>query len=150
EMERGIRTCRKTLVILTPAYIESEWCEIEGIMLQTLSPANRDLRLIPLLKMPCEKPLRISALTHIDFTDRADFELAWRKLLSGLEALPELLDEKAIPPEIQTELDRAESFTDADRYSEAIPMLEKVLIAADSAGHIVARVKARHKLAHAL
>ena len=46
EMERGITKCRKTLVILTPAYIESEWCEIEGIMLQTLSPANRDLRLI--------------------------------------------------------------------------------------------------------
>lgn len=76
EMERGIANARKTLLVLTPAYIESEWCEIESGMLQTLSPANRDLRLIPLLKVACEKPLRIGALTHIDFTDEADPELA--------------------------------------------------------------------------
>jgi hypothetical protein len=75
EMERGITNCRKTLIVLTPAYVESEWCEIETVMLQTLSPANRDLRLIPLLKTSCDKPLRIGALTHIDFTDSADFDL---------------------------------------------------------------------------
>ncbi|MCK4599535.1 TIR domain-containing protein [Candidatus Bipolaricaulota bacterium] len=86
EMERGVTMCRKTLLILTPAYIESEWCEIEAIMLATLSPANRDLRLIPLLKVPCSKPLRISMLTHIDFTDSADLDLAWFQLLSALEA----------------------------------------------------------------
>jgi hypothetical protein len=42
EMESGITDCRKTIVVLTPAYIASEWCEMEGVMLQTLSPANRD------------------------------------------------------------------------------------------------------------
>src|SRR5882672_10171278 len=46
EMERGVSTCRKTLLVLTPDYIESEWCEIESIMLHTLDPANRNLRLI--------------------------------------------------------------------------------------------------------
>lgn len=150
EMERGITTCRKTLVILTPAYIESEWCEIEGIMLQTLSPANRDLRLIPLLKAPCEKPPRIGALTHIDFTDNADSDLAWRQLLAAVEALPELLDEKAIPTEIQTELDKAKILMDADKHSEAIPILENVREGADRANHAVARVKVRLSLAHAL
>ena len=35
--------------------------------------------------MPCEKPLSIRGLTHIDFTDRGDVELAWRKLLAALE-----------------------------------------------------------------
>src|SRR5262245_7069290 len=45
EMERGVLKCRKTLAILTPNYIDSEWAEIENIMAQTLSPANRDLRL---------------------------------------------------------------------------------------------------------
>jgi len=150
EMERGITTCRKTLVILTPSYIASEWCDIEGVMLQTLSPANRDLRLIPLLKMPCERPLRIRALTHIDFTENTDFDLAWHKLLAALEALPEQLDQKSIPPEIKAELDRAETFTGADNYSEAIPILEKAILAADNSGHAVARVKARHKLAMAL
>ena len=90
EMERGVLQCRKTLLILTPEYINSEWCEIEAIMGHALSPANRDLRLIPLLKTECDKPPRIAALTHINFTDGADFDLAWRQLLTALGAAPEL------------------------------------------------------------
>src|ERR1039458_3108432 len=62
EMERGVLKCRKTLLIITPDYIQSEWCEIENIMGQALGPANRDLRLMPLLKTACKKPLRIGAL----------------------------------------------------------------------------------------
>ena len=58
ECERGVVTCRKTLVILTPDYIASGWCEIENIMAQTLDPANETLRIIPLLKTECKKPLR--------------------------------------------------------------------------------------------
>jgi len=49
----------------------------------------RDLRLLPLLKEACQKPLRIGALTHIDFTDDADHKLAWRQLLTALGAPPE-------------------------------------------------------------
>jgi len=85
EMERGIVECRKTLLILTPDYIKSEWCELEGVMIQTLSPANRDLRLIPLLKKECKTPIRTGTLVHIDFTDGADFVLAWRQLLAALK-----------------------------------------------------------------
>ena len=150
EMERGVTACRKTLLVLTPAYIESGWCEIENIMLQTLDPANRDLRLIPLLKTQCKKPLRIGALTHVDFSDGADFELAWYQLLAALDAKPEQSADKAIPSEIQTELDRAKCFTDADKYSEAIPILENALSVANDSDHAVARVKVRLSLAHAL
>ena len=97
ECERGAEKCRKILLILTPDYVESEWCEFEVIMSQTLSPANRDLRLIPLLKEPCEKPLHVGALTHIDFTDGADIDLAWKQLLTALGAPPE--PEQPVTPE---------------------------------------------------
>ncbi len=89
EMARGVLECRKTLLILSPEYIESEWCELESIMSQTLSPANRDLRTIPLLKAKCDKPLYTGALTHINFTDGADLNLAWKQLLTALGAPPE-------------------------------------------------------------
>ena len=56
---------------------------------QTLDPANRELRLIPLLRAECDKPLRIGALTHIDFKEAADLDLAWRQLLTALGAPPE-------------------------------------------------------------
>ncbi len=94
ECERGVVGCRKTLLVLTPDYLASGWGEIENIMVQTLDPANRELRLIPLLKAECQKPLRIGALTHIDFTDGADQDLAWRQLLTALGKPPE-----AEPPE---------------------------------------------------
>jgi len=89
DMALGVEKCPKTLLVLTPDYIDSEWCDLEVLMGQTLSPANRDLRLIPLVKTPCEKPLYVRALTHIDFTDGADHNLAWRQLLTALGKPPE-------------------------------------------------------------
>jgi len=84
ECERGVEKCRKTLIVLTPDYRKSGWAEIESVMAQTRDPANKKRRLIPLLKVECKKPRRIGALTHIDFTDGADLELAWRQLLTAL------------------------------------------------------------------
>jgi tetratricopeptide (TPR) repeat protein len=89
ECERGVEKCRRTLIILTPDYLKSGWAEFENIMVQTLDPANASLRLLPLLKAECKKPLRIGALTHIDFTDGADLDLAWRQLLTALGKSPE-------------------------------------------------------------
>lgn len=86
EMERGVLTSRKTLLVLTPAYVKSEWTEFENLMLQTLDPANRARRLIPLLKERCELPLRIGMLTYVDFSDPSELDLAWQKLLRGLAA----------------------------------------------------------------
>jgi tetratricopeptide (TPR) repeat protein len=102
QMERGVVECRKTLLVLTPNYVNSEWAEIENIMAQTLSPANRDLRMIPLLKTECVKPPRIGALTHIDFTEGSDIDLAWRQLLTALGKPPE--------PELPSEPPRDEWF----------------------------------------
>ena len=78
--------CGKTLLVLTPNYIESGWTEIENIMVQTLDPANRSLRLIPLLKAECKRPLRIGVLTHIDFTEPYCGELRER-LIQAARAL---------------------------------------------------------------
>jgi tetratricopeptide (TPR) repeat protein len=99
EMERGLFESRKTLLVLTPNYIASEWAESESLMLQGLGPANRDLRLIPVLKAECQKPLRIQTLTHIDFTESADHQLAWRQILTALGRPPEPEAPKQPPAE---------------------------------------------------
>jgi tetratricopeptide (TPR) repeat protein len=88
ETERAVIVCRKTLAVLTPDYFKSEWCEREVTIVQTLDPANRRSRLIPLLKTECEQTPWIAGLTHIEFTDGADFDLAWRQLLTALGAPP--------------------------------------------------------------
>src|SRR6266851_4383184 len=88
EMERSVLTSRKTLLILTPEYLESMWAEFEQLMLQTLDPANRKLRLIPLLKAKCDLPLRIRYLTYINFTEPENQEVAWSRLLAALGESP--------------------------------------------------------------
>jgi hypothetical protein len=86
EVERAVISSRKTLLVLTPAYVDSEWAEFGNQMVQSLDPAARDLRLIPLLKARCELPLRIRHLTTVDVGDAAEAALGWRRLLAALGA----------------------------------------------------------------
>jgi tetratricopeptide (TPR) repeat protein len=58
--------------------------------------------------------------------------------------------DEAIPPQIQAGLKKAKVLTDADKYTEAIPILESVLAEADGTGRAVAGAKVRHRLAVAL
>ena len=88
EMERAVVSSRKTVLVLTPAYLASAWAEFEALMLATLDPANRQLRLIPLLKEKCELPVRIGYLTYVNFADPDDPAWPWTQLLTGLGAAP--------------------------------------------------------------
>jgi hypothetical protein len=87
EMERGVIQSRKTILVLTPAYLKSQWTEFENLMLQTLDPA-RGRRLIPLLREKCDLPTRIGMLTYVDFTDPAEQTHAWQRLFRALQAVP--------------------------------------------------------------
>lgn len=98
EMERAVQTSRKTLLVLTPDYLASAWTEFEALMLQTLDPASRERRLIPLLRAKCDLPLRIRYLTYVDFVEPEDGEIAWTRLLTAVKASlpqpPELLQQE--------------------------------------------------------
>lgn len=94
EVERLIVTSRKTVLVLTPAYLDDEWAEYGSAMVQSLDPASRDLRLIPMLKKPCELPLRIRHLIPVDLAKSEDIDLNWQRLLRALEAT----DTASAPP----------------------------------------------------
>jgi hypothetical protein len=98
EMERGVLTSHKTLLVLTPAYLKSQWTEFENLMLQTLDPAARGRRLIPLLRDKCDLPTRIGMLTYVDFTDPAEQTIAWTRLFRALQATPPLTTTTAPAP----------------------------------------------------
>jgi hypothetical protein len=95
EVERAVTSSRKTLLVLSPAYVDSEWAEFGNQMVQSLDPAARDLRLIPLLVAHCELPLRVRHLTTVDVADAGEAALGWRRLLGAL-GVPE--DEAPPPP----------------------------------------------------
>ncbi|MEZ4727144.1 MAG: toll/interleukin-1 receptor domain-containing protein [Caldilineaceae bacterium] len=80
-IERAIARSRHTLIVMTPAWLASEWQEFEGLLVSTTDPAGRLRRLIPLLLEACPLPPRIAMLTYADFTDPAQRSLAMKRLL---------------------------------------------------------------------
>ncbi|MBW4661528.1 MAG: toll/interleukin-1 receptor domain-containing protein [Drouetiella hepatica Uher 2000/2452] len=99
ELKRAATTSRKTLMVLTPNYLESKWTEFERYLLQTPDPLNKELRLIPfpLLKESCELPPDIGYLTYLNFIDPDDPIFAWTQLLTALGKPP-----AAKPPQENT------------------------------------------------
>ncbi|RZM75655.1 TIR domain-containing protein [Leptolyngbya iicbica] len=89
EIERAANTSRKTLLVLTPNYLESDWTLFERYLLQTKDPVNRKRRLLPLLKEPCELPTSIDFLTYIDFATPDDIIFAWTQLFTALGKSPQ-------------------------------------------------------------
>ncbi len=84
EMERGVTQSRKTLLVLTPEYLKSDWTEFETLMTQTLSPANRDLRVIPTLKKECKLPASIGYMNYVNLANSKDKDAEWDKLIDAL------------------------------------------------------------------
>lgn len=103
EMERAVLESRKTLLVLTPAYLASEWAEFENILASTLDPAARRRRVIPLLLKPCELPLRIRTLTYLNFTG-AESEFEFQRLV-------EVIRPKPMPDVPQSSLDQPETLS---------------------------------------
>jgi TIR domain len=88
-MEHAILNSRKTLLILTADYIASAWTEFENILLQTLDPTNKESRIIPLMKNKegTKLPLRLKALTYLNFYDPIDKDLEYQRLLKILSGV---------------------------------------------------------------
>jgi len=95
EMERGITKSRKTLIVLTPEYLKSSWTEFEALMAQTLSPANRNLRVVPVLRKKCSLPISIGYMNYVDFANSKNKEFAWKRLIDALvgksQSVPKIL-----------------------------------------------------------
>jgi tetratricopeptide (TPR) repeat protein len=89
EISELLKASKKTLVVLTPSYIERDWTEFETLLLQTKDPTNKNLRLIPIRKEICEIPENVGILTYVDFAEPDDIEFAWTRLLTALGRPPQ-------------------------------------------------------------
>ena len=74
-MERAADNSRHTIVVLTPAWVQSQWTDFESLLIATTDPAGRMRKLMPLMLELCDPPQRIAILTRINFfqpTGRVD------------------------------------------------------------------------------
>lgn len=61
-IEEGLSNCDKTLLILTPNWVASEWTAFEGILLQTDDLIGKRETIMPLMLEKCELPKRENPL----------------------------------------------------------------------------------------
>ena len=94
-MERAVDNSRHTLVVLTPAWIESQWTEFESLLAGTTDPAGRRRKLIPLMLKSCKLPPRIAMLTYADFTQPLECEAQMIRLVRSLGSATETLSHPA-------------------------------------------------------
>lgn len=94
-MERAVDYSQHTLLVLTPAWVKSEWTDFESLLVGTFDPAGRRRKLLPLLLEPCQPPARIALLTYADFLDDSKHEQQFEHLLGQLRSA---LTSTAPPP----------------------------------------------------
>jgi hypothetical protein len=85
-IEQAIDRSRRTIVVLTPAWLESEWNAFEALLLRTKDPAARQRRLLPVLLKPCDDlPEAVAVLESVDLTVEKRWEAEIRRLIRDVK-----------------------------------------------------------------
>lgn len=85
-MEDAVKYSRKTLLILTPNWITSEWTKFEGLLIQTDDPSGHRRRILPLMVLACSLPDRLKIFTYLDMTNPAEFDSQARRLVNAIRS----------------------------------------------------------------
>lgn len=70
-LEEAVNNSRRILLVMTPAFLSSEWGSFESLLATTRDPSTHLKQLLPVMVQKCELPLRLALLSYADFTDPA-------------------------------------------------------------------------------
>jgi len=85
-MEKAVAHSNKTLLILTPNWIASEWTSFESLLLQTKDPINIQRRILPVMVQPCALPDRLQIFTYLDVTKPAELDFQMQRLVESISS----------------------------------------------------------------
>jgi hypothetical protein len=97
-LEQVIDHSRHILLVLSPSWVHSEWNAIEALLTQTLDPAARQRRLLPLLLHDCQPPRRIGQLAAADFRDLEQWDEQLRRLIDTLRGVRHASHQPSLDP----------------------------------------------------
>jgi hypothetical protein len=86
-VERGLETAKRTVAVLSPAYLADRWSEFENTLVQTIGIDEGTYRLLPLKIAPLDTlPARLRMLSAIDLSGTRPVERELGRLMTALEA----------------------------------------------------------------
>ena len=93
-IERGIRQSKRTIVVLSEAYLTDKMGIFENILGQTMGIQEGTYRLLPVQFAPIDSgklPIRLSMLSTLDLYHPRRAERAWNRLINALQgSLPKI------------------------------------------------------------
>ncbi|MDX6693340.1 MAG: hypothetical protein QOF02_943 [Blastocatellia bacterium] len=95
-MESAVEHSRKTLLVITPNWLQSEWAKFEALLSQVEDPSGARRRTLPLLLEPCQLPKRLGILTYADFTDSTNHDNQLRRVIEEIRESPTTKSEQPI------------------------------------------------------
>lgn len=84
EMARAIEQSRYTLAVLSPAYLQGKFAELENVLAEHLGIEQGQRRLLLVMREPCTPRLGMRARLWLDLTDDADLEPGVTRLVDQL------------------------------------------------------------------
>lgn len=89
EMARAVESSRYTLAVLTPAYLESNFTELENVLAEHLGLEKSERRLLAIMRESCKPRLGMRARLWLDMTNDQQFDANIQRLVAELNQLPD-------------------------------------------------------------
>jgi len=83
-MRDACKESAHTVLVMTPAWIASEWTSFESLLSFLHDPAGKYERTIPILLEKCDIPEDIQIFTYVDFTRKDREAITWKQLFTAL------------------------------------------------------------------
>jgi hypothetical protein len=84
--ESGIRSARRTLVVLTEAFLKDEWANFDAMLAQNMGIEEGQYRLVPLTRGRVQLPMRLKMLTAVDLSRLERTEREYARLIKALRS----------------------------------------------------------------
>jgi TIR domain len=91
EMARAVEQSRHTLAVLSPAYLASNFTELESVLAEHLGLEQSERRLVAVLREPCRPRLGIRARLWLDMTTEEEVARNLPRLVAELRQPPALV-----------------------------------------------------------
>ena len=88
EMARGVESCRYTLAVLSPKYLESNFTELENVLAEHLGLENSERRLIAVMIEACKPRLGMRARLWLSMLNDVEFDANIETLVNALREPP--------------------------------------------------------------